>query len=55
MSWQVMCSSCKCSVFSGDVNVGGIVAAVIIVALTIAVIGLALWYAKRKGYLPSKY
>lgn len=41
--------------FSGDVNVGGIVAAVIIVALTIAVIGLALWYANRKGYLPSKY
>ncbi|KAK6467902.1 junctional adhesion molecule A-like [Huso huso] len=38
----------------GDVNVGGIVAAVIIVALTIAVIGLALWYANRKGYLPSK-
>lgn len=38
----------------GDVNVGGIVAAVIIVALTIAVIGLALWYAKRKGYLPKR-
>ncbi|XP_039619865.1 junctional adhesion molecule A-like [Polypterus senegalus] len=36
-----------------DVNVGGIVAAVIIILLTIALIGLAVWYAQRKGYLPD--
>ncbi|XP_028666077.1 junctional adhesion molecule A-like [Erpetoichthys calabaricus] len=36
-----------------DVNVGGIVAAVIIILLTIALIGLAVWYAHRKGYLPD--
>ncbi|XP_041098243.1 junctional adhesion molecule A-like [Polyodon spathula] len=38
----------------GDVNVGGIAAAVIVVLLLIAVIALAVWYANRKGYLPKQ-
>uniref|UniRef100_H2ZUL0 Junctional adhesion molecule A n=1 Tax=Latimeria chalumnae TaxID=7897 RepID=H2ZUL0_LATCH len=37
-----------------DVNVGGIVAAVIIVVLILALLGLGLWYAYRKGYIQKK-
>uniref|UniRef100_A0A3P9AGG1 Junctional adhesion molecule A n=1 Tax=Esox lucius TaxID=8010 RepID=A0A3P9AGG1_ESOLU len=37
-----------------DVNVGGIVAGVIVALLAIVLLFLALWYAHRKGYLPRK-
>ncbi|KAL0993795.1 hypothetical protein UPYG_G00114050 [Umbra pygmaea] len=37
-----------------DVNVGGIVAGVIVALLAIILLCLALWYANRKGYLPKK-
>uniref|UniRef100_A0A803JJB6 Junctional adhesion molecule A n=1 Tax=Xenopus tropicalis TaxID=8364 RepID=A0A803JJB6_XENTR len=37
-----------------DVNVGGIVAAVVIVLLILALIGFGLWYAYSRGYLDTK-
>uniref|UniRef100_A0A803J551 Junctional adhesion molecule A n=1 Tax=Xenopus tropicalis TaxID=8364 RepID=A0A803J551_XENTR len=37
-----------------DVNVGGIVAAVVIVLLILALIGFGLWYAYSRGYLDKK-
>ncbi|XP_034034489.1 F11 receptor, tandem duplicate 1 [Thalassophryne amazonica] len=37
-----------------DVNKGGIIAAVIIVLLLLALLGLGIWYAYKKGYLPKK-
>ncbi|XP_030294943.1 F11 receptor, tandem duplicate 1 [Sparus aurata] len=37
-----------------DVNTGGIVAGVIVALLLLALLGLAIWYANRKGYLPKK-
>ncbi|KAG8431021.1 hypothetical protein GDO86_019552 [Hymenochirus boettgeri] len=37
-----------------DVNVGGIVAAVIVVLLLLAVIGFGVWYAYSRGYLGKK-
>ncbi|KAJ7996204.1 hypothetical protein DPEC_G00234630 [Dallia pectoralis] len=37
-----------------DVNVGGIVAGVIVALLAVILLCLALWYAHRKGFLPSK-
>lgn len=39
----------------GDVNTGGIVAGVIVALLLLALLGLAIWYANRKGYLPSEF
>uniref|UniRef100_A0A803J7Y9 Junctional adhesion molecule A n=1 Tax=Xenopus tropicalis TaxID=8364 RepID=A0A803J7Y9_XENTR len=41
--------------FAEDVNVGGIVAAVVIVLLILALIGFGLWYAYSRGYLDSEY
>ncbi|XP_068600618.1 F11 receptor, tandem duplicate 1 [Brachionichthys hirsutus] len=37
-----------------DPNTGGIVAAVIIVLLLLALLGFGIWYAYKKGYLPKK-
>ncbi|XP_071024499.1 junctional adhesion molecule A-like isoform X2 [Oncorhynchus clarkii lewisi] len=36
-----------------DINTGGIVAGVIVALLALALLGFGLWYARRKGYLPS--
>ncbi|KAI4875544.1 hypothetical protein NFI96_032501 [Prochilodus magdalenae] len=38
-----------------DVNTGGIVAGVIVALLAIALLCFGLWFAKKKGYLPSKF
>ncbi|XP_060768511.1 F11 receptor, tandem duplicate 1 [Neoarius graeffei] len=38
-----------------DQNVGGIVAGVIIALLAIALLCFGVWYASKKGYLPSKF
>ncbi|XP_018547065.1 F11 receptor, tandem duplicate 1 [Lates calcarifer] len=37
-----------------DLNTGGIVAAVIVVLLLLALLGFGIWYANKKGYLPRK-
>lgn len=37
-----------------DLNVSGIIAAVVVVALVISVCGLGVCYAQRKGYFSSK-
>ncbi|XP_047462645.1 F11 receptor, tandem duplicate 1 [Mugil cephalus] len=37
-----------------DLNTGGIVAAVIIVLLILALLAVGIWYANKKGYLPKK-
>lgn len=39
----------------GDVNVGGIVAGVIVALLAVGLLLFGLWYANKKGYLPSKF
>lgn len=41
--------------FLGDLNGGAIAAAVIVALLAIALLCFGLWYAKKKGYLPSKF
>lgn len=41
-------------VSSGDVNTGGIVAGVIVALLLLALLGFGIWYANKKGYLPSE-
>ena len=38
-----------------DINTGGIVAGVIVALLALALLGFGLWYARRKGYLPSEF
>ncbi|KAM6970603.1 F11 receptor, tandem duplicate 1 [Aplochiton taeniatus] len=38
-----------------DVNTGGIVAGVIVALLAVALLAFGLWYANKKGYLPSKF
>lgn len=40
--------------FVGDTNSGAIAAGVIVALLAIALLIFALWYANKKGYLPSK-
>ncbi|KAM9332548.1 junctional adhesion molecule A-like [Pholidichthys leucotaenia] len=37
-----------------DQNTGGIIAAVIIVLLLLVLLGVGIWFAYKKGYLPSK-
>ncbi|XP_035523147.1 F11 receptor, tandem duplicate 1 [Morone saxatilis] len=37
-----------------DINTGGIVAGVIIVLLLLVLLGVGIWYAHKKGYLPKK-
>lgn len=39
----------------GDVNTGGIVAGVIVALLLLVLLGLGIWYANKKGYLPSEF
>jgi len=39
----------------GDLNVGGIVAGVIVALLAVGLLIFALWFANKKGYLPSKF
>lgn len=39
----------------GDVNTGGIVAGVIVALLLLALLGFGIWYANKKGYLPSEF
>lgn len=39
----------------GDVNTGGIVAGVIVALLLLALLGFGIWYAHKKGYLPSEF
>lgn len=41
--------------FQGDLNTGGIVAGVIIFLLLLALLAFGIWYAHKKGYLPSEY
>ncbi|KAG8008140.1 Junctional adhesion molecule A [Nibea albiflora] len=36
-----------------DLNTGGIVAGVIVALLLLALLGFGIWYAHKKGYLPS--
>ena len=43
------------SFLQGDVNTGGIVAGVIVALLLLALLGLGIWYANKKGYLPSEF
>ncbi len=38
-----------------DVNVGGIVAGVIVALLAVGLLLFGLWFASKKGYLPSKF
>ena len=45
----------QCLYISGDLNTGGIVAGVIIFLLLLALLGFGIWYAYKKGYLPSKF
>lgn len=42
-------------VSSGDLNTGGIVAGVIVALLLLALLGFGIWYANKKGYLPSEF
>lgn len=44
----------QCVLFQGDLNTGGIVAGVIVALLLLLLLGLAIWYANKKGYLPSE-
>lgn len=37
-----------------DLNVSGIIAAVVVVALVVSICGLGVCYAQRKGYFSSK-
>lgn len=37
----------------GDLNTGGIVAGVIVALLLVALLIFAVWFAKKKGYLPG--
>ncbi|KAM9847141.1 F11 receptor, tandem duplicate 1 [Aulostomus maculatus] len=37
-----------------DLNTGGIVAGVIVAILLLVLLGLGIWYAHKKGYLPKK-
>lgn len=39
----------------GDLNTGGIVAAVIVTLLLVALLAVGIWYAHKKGYLPSEF
>lgn len=39
----------------GDINTGGIVAGVIVALLLLALLGFGIWYANKKGYLPSEF
>lgn len=39
----------------GDLNTGGIVAGVIVFLLLLILLGLAIWYAFKRGYIPSEY
>lgn len=41
--------------FVGDLNTGGIVAGVLVALLAIALLCFAVWFANKKGYLPSKF
>ncbi|XP_026228695.1 F11 receptor, tandem duplicate 1 [Anabas testudineus] len=46
--------SCKATAMEvRDLNTGGIVAGVIIFLLLLIVLGLAIWYAYKRGYLPQ--
>lgn len=38
-----------------DRNVGGIVAGVIVALLAVGLLLFGLWFASKKGYLPSKF
>ncbi|KAK7164534.1 hypothetical protein R3I94_003054 [Phoxinus phoxinus] len=42
-------------IYKGDLNVGGIVAGVIVALLAVGLLLFALWFANKKGYLPSKF
>ncbi|KAK5858362.1 hypothetical protein PBY51_002508 [Eleginops maclovinus] len=46
------CKSLKMEV--RDFNTGGIVAGVIVALLLVLLLGLGIWYANKKGYLPKK-
>ncbi|XP_073805930.1 F11 receptor, tandem duplicate 1 isoform X2 [Danio rerio] len=53
---EVLMSSCRgpCrSSIQGDLNVGGIVAGVIVALLAVGLLLFGLWYASKKGYLPK--
>lgn len=38
-----------------DINTGGIVAGVIVALLLLALLVFGIWYANKKGYLPSEF
>lgn len=44
-----------CFIITDDLNVSGIIAAVVFVALVMALCGLGVFYAQKKGYFTSKY
>lgn len=41
--------------FQGDLNTGGIVAGVLVALLLLVLLIVAVWFAKKKGYLDSKF
>ena len=43
-----------CFIITDDLNVSGIIAAVVFVALVMALCGLGVFYAQKKGYFTSK-
>lgn len=44
----------SCFIITDDLNVSGIIAAVVFVALVMALCGLGVFYAQKKGYFSSK-
>uniref|UniRef100_A0AAY4DYW5 Junctional adhesion molecule A n=1 Tax=Denticeps clupeoides TaxID=299321 RepID=A0AAY4DYW5_9TELE len=47
------CAAVRMEVREYDLNTGGIAAGIILALLAVALLGFALWFAYRKGYLPS--
>lgn len=41
--------------FPGEVNVGGIVAAVVVLLMVLALVAFGVWFAYRRGFFSSEY
>ena len=54
LAYRTVCSDCRVLCVD-DLNKGGIAAGVIIALLALGLLAFGLWYAHRKGYLPSEY
>lgn len=62
LKWTVKCCRARRDApdfttlfLQGDINTGGIVAGVIVALLLLALLGFGIWYAHKKGYLPSEF